>query len=136
MEHRIGAVQLYCRPGVASERWDKRFILLGLENQCEIVDWLKMELSGLDGCVLIFSGAFGWRDADFRTLVSEGATNCHFWDHKFLRNLLSNSPKSSGQMGALDAGKGDGLSFTDDDADRKGVTFVSNRISGLCCARA
>jgi hypothetical protein len=67
-----------------------------------------MELCGPDGFVLIFSGAFGWCGAGFRTLVSKGARNCHFWDHQFLQNLLSNSPKSSEQAGAGDAGKGDG----------------------------
>jgi hypothetical protein len=60
-----------------------------------------MELCGPDGFVLIFSGAFGWCGADFRTLLSKGAKNCHFWDHKFLQNLLE-------QAGACDAGKGDG----------------------------
>ncbi|KAF9513181.1 hypothetical protein BS47DRAFT_1344572 [Hydnum rufescens UP504] len=49
MEHRIGAVhtvQLYYRRGAGRTRWDKRFILVGLENRRRIENWLKIELSG------------------------------------------------------------------------------------------
>ncbi|KAF9504756.1 hypothetical protein BS47DRAFT_1354781 [Hydnum rufescens UP504] len=51
MEHRIGAVhtvQLYYRHDVDRTRWDKRFILVGLENRRRIENWLKIELSGSD----------------------------------------------------------------------------------------
>ncbi|KAF9509193.1 hypothetical protein BS47DRAFT_1349394 [Hydnum rufescens UP504] len=51
MEHRIGAVhtvQLYYRRNVDRTWWNKRFILVGLENRRRIENWLKIELSGPD----------------------------------------------------------------------------------------
>ncbi|KAF9513185.1 hypothetical protein BS47DRAFT_1344581 [Hydnum rufescens UP504] len=69
-------------------------MLVCLENSRQIENWLKIELSGPDSSVLIFSGALGWCVADIRTLVSKSARNRHFRDHK--GNPSWGSPKHKG----------------------------------------
>jgi hypothetical protein len=68
MEYRIGNVRtlhLYRRRNLGRDSWKQRFMVIGLENRRHIENWLKIELSGPDSSVFIFSGAFVWHVAHY-----------------------------------------------------------------------